>query len=139
MLDIAQDGVAFPAWAEKFGWEATGTHTGEIDGRAATTVYYEKDGKTLAYTIVGGDALDVPDDTTTINAEGTPVDDLPGGRHARRHVGARRPHVRAHRRRRRRTPSSPSSPAGRPRARSRSRPIRRAPQPYASTTRLRAR
>ena len=74
LLDIDQDGVVFPAWAEKFGWEATGTHTGEIDGREATTVYYEKEGKTLAYTIVSGDALDSPDDTTTIEVEGTPVE-----------------------------------------------------------------
>ena len=48
--------------------------TGEIDGREATTVYYEKEGKTLAYTIVSGDALDTPDDTTTIEVEGTPVE-----------------------------------------------------------------
>ena len=45
LLAVEQDGVAFPEWAEKFGWEATGTHTGEIDGRDATTVYYEKDGQ----------------------------------------------------------------------------------------------
>ena len=74
MLDIAHAGLAFPAWAAKFGWDATGTHRGEIDGRDATTVYYEKDGKTLAYTIVGGDALDAPGDAKTLTAEGTPVD-----------------------------------------------------------------
>ena len=73
LLAVEQDGLPFPAWAEKFGWEATGTNTGEIEGREATTVYYEKDGNTLAYTIVGGDALDVPDGTTTIEAEGTAV------------------------------------------------------------------
>ena len=74
VLDVAQDGVPFPAWDEKFGWKATGTRTGEIDGREATTVYYEKDGKTLAYTIVSGDALGDPDDATTIDVEGTEVD-----------------------------------------------------------------
>jgi hypothetical protein len=73
LLDVAQDGIAFPEWAVKFGWKATGVHTGEIDGRDATTVYYEKDGKTLAYTIVGGDALDVPDDAKTVDVSGTPV------------------------------------------------------------------
>ena len=57
-----EDGVGFPDWARKFGWNATGKRTGEIEGRPATTIYYEKDGKTLAYTIVSGDALDVPDD-----------------------------------------------------------------------------
>jgi hypothetical protein len=74
MLDVAQDGVAFPAWGEKFGWEATGTRTGEIDGREATTVYYQKEGKTLAYTIVSGDSLGDPEDATGIDAEGTEVD-----------------------------------------------------------------
>jgi len=74
LLAVSQDGVAFPAWAEKFGWEATGTRTGDIDGREATTVYYQKEGKTLAYTIVSGDALGDPDDATTIDAEGTAID-----------------------------------------------------------------
>jgi hypothetical protein len=74
LLAAEQDGVAFPEWDAKFGWQATGTRTGEIDGREATTVYYEKEGKTLAYTIVGGDALDGPDGARTIDAEGTPVE-----------------------------------------------------------------
>jgi len=74
LLDADQDGVRFPEWGAKFGWKATGTRSGEIDGREATTVYYEKEGKTLAYTIVGGDALDPPDDARTVTAEGTPVE-----------------------------------------------------------------
>jgi hypothetical protein len=74
LLAAEQDGVAFPEWGAKFGWEATGTRRGKVDGREATTVYYEKEGKTLAYTIVGGDALDGPDGGTTVTAEGTPVD-----------------------------------------------------------------
>ncbi|HKH16549.1 MAG TPA: hypothetical protein VKA57_03400 [Solirubrobacteraceae bacterium] len=74
LLAAQQDGVAFPEWGAKFGWEATGVRRGEVDGRDATTVYYEKEGKTLAYTIVGGDALDTPDDARTITAEGTPVE-----------------------------------------------------------------
>jgi hypothetical protein len=72
LLDITQDGIPFPAWAEKFGWEATGSRTDELDGRSTTTVFYEKDGKRLAYTIVGGDALDKPGGNV-ITAEGTPV------------------------------------------------------------------
>jgi hypothetical protein len=73
LLEASQDGIAFPEWGVKFGWKATGVHRGEIDGRPATTVYYEKEGKTLAYTIVGGDALDVPDDAKSVTVEGTPV------------------------------------------------------------------
>ena len=74
LLAADQDGVAFPEWGVKFGWKATGVRRGEIDGRDATTVYYEQQGKTIAYTIVGGDALDGPDDAKTITAEGTPVE-----------------------------------------------------------------
>jgi hypothetical protein len=73
LLTAEQDGVAFPEWGAKFGWETTGIRKGEVDGRDATTVYYEKEGKTLAYTIVGGDALDTPDDAKTVTAEGTLV------------------------------------------------------------------
>ena len=57
-LRIAQDGVAFPDWSEE-GWRATGSHRGEVGGRPATTVYYVKDGREIAYTIVGGEPLDV--------------------------------------------------------------------------------
>jgi hypothetical protein len=74
LLAAEQDGVEFPEWGAKFGWETTGTRTGEVDGREATTVYYEKDGKTLAYTIVGGDALDTPDDAKQVTAEGTRIE-----------------------------------------------------------------
>jgi hypothetical protein len=74
LLAAEQDGVAFPEWGAKFGWEATGVRRGELDGRDATTVYYEKEGKTLAYTIVAGEALEWPDDARTVDVEGTRVD-----------------------------------------------------------------
>ncbi len=84
LLDTQQSGLPFPNWEEKFGWKATGTHTGKVGGRDATTVYYEKDGKTLAYTIVAGDSLGDPDAATTIEVEGTAIDlfDAPDGNRA---------------------------------------------------------
>jgi anti-sigma factor RsiW len=73
-LMAVQDGVAFPRWdSEKLGWQATGMHTGDVDGRPATTVYYEKDGRTLAYTIVAGDALDGPEGSRSLTVGGTTV------------------------------------------------------------------
>jgi hypothetical protein len=66
------EGVPFPNLRPEFGWQPAGSRTDELDGRSTTTVFYEKDGNTLAYTIVGGDALDAPDGTV-IRAEGTPV------------------------------------------------------------------
>jgi anti-sigma factor RsiW len=64
-------GVAFPNYAAKFGWKAVGTRTDEIGGRKTRTVFYEKNGKRIAYTIVDGDALSEPGDAATATREGT--------------------------------------------------------------------
>jgi anti-sigma factor RsiW len=63
--------VAFPNYAAKFGWEPVGTRTDTIGGRHTRTVFYEKDGKRIAYTIVDGGALSIPDDAVTATREGT--------------------------------------------------------------------
>jgi hypothetical protein len=52
--------VRFPNYATKFGWRARGTRTDEIGGRATRTVFYGRGGRTVAYTIVGGDRLPAP-------------------------------------------------------------------------------
>jgi len=71
LLRERMDEVVFPNFAGKFGWEATGTRTDEIGGRETRTVFYEKDGREIAYTVVGGDALDQPGDADTSTVEGT--------------------------------------------------------------------
>ena len=43
----------------------------KLDGRETTTVYYGKNGKTLAYTIVGGDSLKWPKGGRETHREGT--------------------------------------------------------------------
>jgi anti-sigma factor RsiW len=65
--------VRFPNYAGKFGWEAVGTRTDEIQGRATRTVFYEKDGKRIAYTVVSGAALDEPDTADKATVEGTVI------------------------------------------------------------------
>src|ERR671915_606487 len=62
LLDAEVEGVVFPSWDDKFGWRASGARDDELDGRDTETVFYDKEGKRIAYTIVGGDALDPPDD-----------------------------------------------------------------------------
>jgi anti-sigma factor RsiW len=62
--------VAFPNYAGKFGWKAVGTRTDEIGGRDTRTVFYEKGGKRIAYTVVAGDALSEPGDATRATREG---------------------------------------------------------------------
>src|SRR5918996_1616278 len=42
----------------------------EIDGRSAVTVFYEKDGRRIGYTILSGDPIDPPDEASTANREG---------------------------------------------------------------------
>jgi hypothetical protein len=65
--------VIFPNYFTKFGWKAVGTRTDEIGGRDTRTVFYEKDGKRIAYTIVAGDALKWPDGASKTDVEGTVV------------------------------------------------------------------
>lgn len=60
-LAIAGDGIAFPDWAPRLGWRATGTRTDELDGRRAVTVTYERGGREVAYAILGRPALDLPE------------------------------------------------------------------------------
>jgi hypothetical protein len=73
LLETRAEGLAFPNWLELFGWHATGVRTDEIDGRNATTVFYEKEGKRIGYTILSGDPLDLPDGASTTTREGTPI------------------------------------------------------------------
>jgi hypothetical protein len=49
------DGLRFPHPA---GWRAVGARTDQVAGRATRTVFYERDGARVAYTIVSGTPLD---------------------------------------------------------------------------------
>ena len=73
LLDASAFGLPFPDWAEKFGWEPSGRRVDELDGRRAVTVFYEKDGREIAYTIVSGEALPVPVPSAAARREGTPL------------------------------------------------------------------
>lgn len=71
LLDEKIGDVTFPNYAAKFGWQAVGSRTDEINGRDTKTVFYEKGGKRIAYTVVDGDALAKPGDAATARREGT--------------------------------------------------------------------
>jgi anti-sigma factor RsiW len=64
------EGVVFPDFARAYGWRAAGIRRGQIDGREAITVFYEKDGRRIAYAIVGGPGLDRPDEAQETVREG---------------------------------------------------------------------
>ena len=62
--------VRFPNYAAKFGWKAVGTRTDEVDGRSTRTVFYERGGRRIAYTIVEGEALPEPSDARSVSSDG---------------------------------------------------------------------
>lgn len=52
--------VYFPNWSTKLHWWAVGQRTDRVGGRIAVTVYYQRRGERVAYTIVGVPALAQP-------------------------------------------------------------------------------
>jgi anti-sigma factor RsiW len=70
LLDEAVSEVPFPNWLTKFGWRATGVRADTVGGRETTTVFYEKNGRRIAYTIVAGKPLDIPAEADRSRREG---------------------------------------------------------------------
>ena len=66
LLGEQVDGVRFPNFAGKFGWRAAGVREDELEGRDMRTVFYERGGKRIAYTIVSGEQLEWPDAEPTV-------------------------------------------------------------------------
>jgi anti-sigma factor RsiW len=69
-LDASVGGVAFPDWSSAHGWRPVGVRQGEVHGRPATVVFYEKGGLRLGYAIVDGAALPRPDGATSTTRAG---------------------------------------------------------------------
>lgn len=69
LLDAAEDGVPFPNLAGEFGWRQAGSRSDELEGRETETVFYERNGRRIGYTILAGEAIDPPADSvdTTVN------------------------------------------------------------------------
>jgi anti-sigma factor RsiW len=59
-LAIGVEGVAFPDFAQAYGWRALGVRRGRVDGRNATVVFYGMDGRRVGYVIVAGAGLSRP-------------------------------------------------------------------------------
>ena len=70
LLRAEVDGVRFPNYAAKFGWTPVGARRDHRSGHDATTVHYRKGGRTMAYTIISGDALDTPSDARATKRAG---------------------------------------------------------------------
>jgi hypothetical protein len=71
LLKDQVDDVRFPNYEGKFGWEAEGVRTDEIGGRETKTVFYRREGRRIAYTIVEGEQLAWPPGSDRMEREGT--------------------------------------------------------------------
>jgi hypothetical protein len=63
-------GVRFPNYAYDTPWKTLGARTDKLSGRDTMTVLYSTRGGHVGYTIVGGEALDVPDGARTVSTGG---------------------------------------------------------------------
>jgi anti-sigma factor RsiW len=70
LLAASVDGVAFPDYREMFGWRASGERSDDLEDRDTRTVYYERGGDRIAYTIVSGTKLEWPPDWKQAEREG---------------------------------------------------------------------
>ncbi len=73
LLSARAAGVDFPNWAPTHGWTATGARRDTVDGRATETVYYEHQGHRIAYTVVDGEPLPIPDGAERVVHDGVEV------------------------------------------------------------------
>jgi anti-sigma factor RsiW len=71
LLQARNAGVPFPNWLAKFGWRAVGARSDELRGRHVVTVFYEKKGKRIGYSIVSGRQLETPAGADVATREGT--------------------------------------------------------------------
>jgi hypothetical protein len=52
--------VSFPDWGSTLGWRAVGQRVDRLGGRLAVTVYYQWQGRQVAYTVLAAPALRQP-------------------------------------------------------------------------------
>lgn len=75
-LDARVDGVVFPNFTKAYGWRQVGSRHGQVDGRDATVVYYERQGQRVGYAILAGSALASPADADTTERRGVTYETL---------------------------------------------------------------
>jgi hypothetical protein len=71
LLRVQHDGVAFPAFVGRFGWNAIGRRDDVVHGRATTTVFYGRRGERLGYTVIAGRPLEPLPDARRSRVAGT--------------------------------------------------------------------
>jgi hypothetical protein len=61
LLDASVDGVPFPNLHAEFAWQEAGSRSDELEGRRTRTVFYEREGQRVGYTILSGEPIEPPD------------------------------------------------------------------------------
>jgi hypothetical protein len=79
LLAASVAGVPFPDYRAMFGWRASGARADDLDGRATRTVFYDREGRRIAYTIVSGAKLDWPANAPRTSREGVQLRYLRSG------------------------------------------------------------
>jgi anti-sigma factor RsiW len=69
-LAASVGGVSFPDLEQAYGWRPVGVRSGQVGGRPATVVYYERGGQRVGYAIVDGPALARPDHAASTTRSG---------------------------------------------------------------------
>jgi hypothetical protein len=64
-LDQRLQNLYFPNWSATLGWRPVGVRADKLDGRRAVTVYYRRQGMSVAYTIIAAPALALPSTPVT--------------------------------------------------------------------------
>jgi hypothetical protein len=67
---LHMDGVSYPNWYRRYGWEAVGLRSDRLQGRRVTTVFYDKHGQRIGYGVVSGGRLQVPRGATVTVRDG---------------------------------------------------------------------
>jgi hypothetical protein len=82
LLDAEVSGVPFPNLNQEFAWHEAGKRSDEVDGRRAVTVFYERPGDRIGYTILSGNPIDPPADAQGSVQNGVELKTINGGGHA---------------------------------------------------------
>ena len=60
LLAANVSGVSFPNLHAEFAWRQAGSRSDDLEGRTTKTVFYERAGQRIGYTILSGDPVDPP-------------------------------------------------------------------------------
>ena len=79
LLKADVQGVPFPNLGAEFAWQQAGRRTDELDGRKTETVFYERPGVRIGYTIISGDPIDPPADARPSTQNGVQLNTTADG------------------------------------------------------------